>query len=228
MVSTVSLVLCASTFAPRVVLRNSFSFCSFVIESLRERRYSIRYFICSSIMPKKFTAGAFCISSFVLLNSRPIDGHGAIVWPRSRNSIDYVVGVNSPKDWPGNAECTNITGDACYNGQADFWCAILTLFPERLRNMCYILFFLGSLCVSQISFCFTDFRCDLNKIIAHCTQQNFLDYYHRVCSFIHRYSQGCFIGCSECDHSMFLSLNFGSVKFSSLLSKYNNDHNCLK
>jgi hypothetical protein len=30
-------------------------------------------------------------------------GHGAIVTPRSRNSIDYLVGVNTPKDWPSNA-----------------------------------------------------------------------------------------------------------------------------
>jgi hypothetical protein len=39
------------------------------------------------------------------------------------------------QDWPSNAECTNITGAQCFNGQADFW-----------------------------------------------------------------YSQGCFIGCPECDH----------------------------
>jgi len=67
-------------------------------------------------------------------------GHGAIVTPRSRNSIDYLVGINTPKDWPSNAECTNISaaslpGDPCHNGQADFW-----------------------------------------------------------------YSQGCFIGCAQCDH----------------------------
>eukprot|EP00040_Diaphanoeca_grandis_P015562 m.79529 g.79529 ORF g.79529 m.79529 type:complete len:373 (-) comp25223_c0_seq1:151-1269(-) len=50
-----------------------------------------------------------------------VAGHGAIISPRSRNSIDYLVGVNSPADWPSNAECTNITGDKCFNGQADFW-----------------------------------------------------------------------------------------------------------
>lgn len=48
-------------------------------------------------------------------------GHGAIISPRSRNSVDYLVGVNTPKDWPSNAGCTNITGDSCHNGQADFW-----------------------------------------------------------------------------------------------------------
>eukprot|EP00937_MAST-01D_sp_MAST-1D-sp2_P006734 g6734.t1 len=65
-----------------------------------------------------------------------VSGHGTVVSPRSRNSVDYLVGVNTPKDWPGNADCTNITGEVCHNGQATFW-----------------------------------------------------------------YSQGCFIGCDECDHT---------------------------
>jgi len=50
-----------------------------------------------------------------------VAGHGAIISPRSRNSVDYLVGVNTPTDWPSNRDCTNITGDACFNGQADFW-----------------------------------------------------------------------------------------------------------
>lgn len=62
-------------------------------------------------------------------------GHGAIVSPRSRNSVDYLVGVNVPKAWPSDRQCVNITGGPCDNGQAAFW-----------------------------------------------------------------YSQGCFIGCPECDH----------------------------
>ena len=65
-------------------------------------------------------------------------GHGAIVSPRSRNSVDYLVDVNTPKDWPSNKDCTNISGtnpNDCHNGQAGFY-----------------------------------------------------------------YSQGCFIGCPECDH----------------------------
>ena len=41
-------------------------------------------------------------------------GHGAMVSPRSRNSVDYLVDVNTQK-------CSNITGDACNNGQASFW-----------------------------------------------------------------------------------------------------------
>eukprot|EP00041_Stephanoeca_diplocostata_P012818 m.215583 g.215583 ORF g.215583 m.215583 type:complete len:367 (+) comp19104_c0_seq1:91-1191(+) len=42
------------------------------------------------------------------------NGHGAIVSPRSRNSIDYRVNVNTQK-------CANITGESCDNGQASFW-----------------------------------------------------------------------------------------------------------
>lgn len=72
-----------------------------------------------------------CIVSFVL----GVAGHGAIVTPRSRNSVDYLVGVNVPAHWPSDRECTNITGGPCNNGQAPFW-----------------------------------------------------------------YSQGCFIGCPQCDH----------------------------
>jgi hypothetical protein len=73
--------------------------------------------------------------SVLLCNAALVSGHGAMVSPRSRNSIDYLVGVNTPKDWPYDAGCVNITGDKCENGQAAFY-----------------------------------------------------------------YSQGCFIGCSECDH----------------------------
>ena len=65
-------------------------------------------------------------------------GHGAIVTPRSRNSIDYSVGINAPKRWKADGTCTNVSsnGYGCFNGQAAFY-----------------------------------------------------------------YSQGCFIGCAECDHT---------------------------
>jgi hypothetical protein len=43
-----------------------------------------------------------------------VAGHGTIVSPRSRNSVDYLVGVNAQR-------CSNITGDDCQNGQASFW-----------------------------------------------------------------------------------------------------------
>ena len=39
-----------------------------------------------------------------------VPGHGAMVTPRSRNSIDYLVDVN--QEW-----CSNITGAKCNNGQ---------------------------------------------------------------------------------------------------------------
>ena len=37
-------------------------------------------------------------------------GHGAMVLPLSRNSVDALVGVNTQR-------CSNITGAACNNGQ---------------------------------------------------------------------------------------------------------------
>lgn len=43
-----------------------------------------------------------------------VAGHGAIVSPRSRNSLDYRVGVNTEM-------CANLTGAKCENGQASFW-----------------------------------------------------------------------------------------------------------
>lgn len=41
-------------------------------------------------------------------------GHGAMTKPRSRNSIDYLSGVNTQR-------CSNISGTKCENGQASFW-----------------------------------------------------------------------------------------------------------
>ena len=55
------------------------------------------------------------ISVFILLLRTDIsNGHGSMVSPRSRNSIDYLVNVNT-------AKCSNITGSECNNGQASFW-----------------------------------------------------------------------------------------------------------
>ena len=64
-------------------------------------------------------------------------GHGAMVHPRSRNSIDYEEIKNDPSRGIHNvwSVCSNLTGAKCNNGQATYW-----------------------------------------------------------------YSQGCFIGCPECDH----------------------------
>jgi len=53
---------------------------------------------------------AFVFAAFVGI----VNGHGAIVTPRSRNSIDYLVNVDEQS-------CSNVTGDPCHNGQASFW-----------------------------------------------------------------------------------------------------------
>ena len=50
-------------------------------------------------------------------------GHAALVTPRSRNSIDYLVGVNAPEHWQSDAGCANISSHtaSCHNGQAAFY-----------------------------------------------------------------------------------------------------------
>ena len=65
------------------------------------------------------------------------DAHGALVTPRSRNAVDFEEITNNASAGIHNvwAQCSNITGAPCNNGQATYW-----------------------------------------------------------------YSQGCFIGCDECDH----------------------------
>lgn len=65
----------------------------------------------------KFTTNSTLTITTFLLFFRAIDnadGHGAMVSPRSRNSVDYLVNVNT-------ARCSNITGNNCDNGQASFW-----------------------------------------------------------------------------------------------------------
>lgn len=53
------------------------------------------------------------MSAFSLLVAM-VSGHGAQVSPRTRNSVDYLVGANT-------APCSNLTGGQCHNGQAAFW-----------------------------------------------------------------------------------------------------------
>ena len=50
-------------------------------------------------------------------------GHAALVTPRSRNSLDYLVGVNTPEHWQSDAGCANISSHSasCHNGQAAFY-----------------------------------------------------------------------------------------------------------
>ena len=44
-----------------------------------------------------------------------VAAHGAIVSPRSRNSIDFLVPIT------GIDNCRNLTGAPCQNGQAAHW-----------------------------------------------------------------------------------------------------------
>jgi hypothetical protein len=57
-------------------------------------------------MIRRATALSACVAS--------VAGHGAMVTPRSRNSVEWLVNVNTQR-------CSNITGDTCNNGQASFW-----------------------------------------------------------------------------------------------------------
>lgn len=55
----------------------------------------------------------FAVLSFCTLVAM-VAGHGAMVNPRSRNSVDWIVDVNV-------ARCSNNTGAPCQNGQASMW-----------------------------------------------------------------------------------------------------------
>ena len=57
-------------------------------------------------------------------------GHGALISPRSRNSVDYLVGQNDPDPDVNRTDpatgrvvwCVNASGfESCENGQAAFW-----------------------------------------------------------------------------------------------------------
>ena len=77
------------------------------------------------------------VSTILLLLTPHVKAHGAMVTPRSRNTIDYEEIHDDPSKGIHNVwqVCSNVTGAPCNNGQAVYW-----------------------------------------------------------------YSQGCFIGCKECDH----------------------------
>ena len=61
-----------------------------------------------------------------------VHGHGAMVHPRSRNSVDYLADV-PPADKHTFASCVNVSGTACENGQSAYWysqgCAFLSPLP---------------------------------------------------------------------------------------------------
>ena len=52
-----------------------------------------------------------------------VDGHGALVTPRSRNAVDWDEVPNDPSKGIHNTWqiCSNLTGDECNNGQAVYW-----------------------------------------------------------------------------------------------------------
>ena len=87
------------------------------------------------------------LRTLLLLSALPalVSAHGAIVTPRSRNSVDYLVGINTPKDWSSDAECTNISsnGYGCFNGQAAFYYSqghvALESDPSTSRSACLYL-----------------------------------------------------------------------------------------
>ena len=53
-----------------------------------------------------------------------VHGHGAMVHPRSRNSIDWEEVPDDPHRGIHNTGahiCSNLTGAACNNGQSQYW-----------------------------------------------------------------------------------------------------------
>lgn len=64
-------------------------------------------------LSKKFMPLVFLVV-YIGVELPLVSGHGAIVTPRSRNSVDYRVGINTQR-------CSNITGNSCLNGQASFF-----------------------------------------------------------------------------------------------------------
>lgn len=62
-------------------------------------------------------------------------GHGAMVYPRPRNSIDaFVVPPAEQKGFGFKGSCANITGAPCRNGQSAFWFVAPALF--LLTGLC--------------------------------------------------------------------------------------------
>lgn len=50
-----------------------------------------------------------------------VAGHGAVVHPRSRNSVDAFAIIPAGANKVTWAPCNNLTGGACDNGQAAYW-----------------------------------------------------------------------------------------------------------
>jgi len=58
------------------------------------------------------------INVFVVCMIALVAGHGAMVHPRSRNSVDYNEKQHGTTTW---AWCQNLTGAECNNGQSAYW-----------------------------------------------------------------------------------------------------------
>ena len=62
----------------------------------------------------------FCSLPLLFISA---NGHGAMVTPRSRNSVDWLEVKNDPSKGIHNTfqKCSNLTGGVCNNGQAVYW-----------------------------------------------------------------------------------------------------------
>jgi hypothetical protein len=73
-----------------------------------------------------------------------VDGHGAMVTPRSRNSVDWTEVKNDPSKGIHNTfqHCYNLTGAECNNGQAVYWysqgCFIGKLHPCSFQMLLWL------------------------------------------------------------------------------------------
>ncbi len=60
-------------------------------------------------------------------------GHGAMVHPRSRNSIDAFDVLAKKTPLPITfAACVNVSGGSCTNGQSAFWYSQVRLAPKNV------------------------------------------------------------------------------------------------
>jgi hypothetical protein len=74
-------------------------------------------------LPTRVAAAVAAALSLSLALPHAVDAHGAMVTPRSRNSIDWQEGPLHNHGLGGTtwAWCQNVTGDKCNNGQTAYW-----------------------------------------------------------------------------------------------------------
>lgn len=71
------------------------------------------------VVKMSWTAAGAVFLSLILVQEAA--GHGALVTPRSRNSVDFEHGSPSSGKSPTWAWCQNETGAPCNNGQSAYW-----------------------------------------------------------------------------------------------------------